>query len=212
MRLRKKYAVELEENMGPITEFGKTYNRTQLYTLYRYVGSHCLGLPAFGPNILRSMHVTAVLGNAFEEGKKHDDPEIVNLFALARHGIFEREKMYNMVKRDLQVADGGTFQGQNHGLAQTYGEDGEPVIAHDEDDFLSLFDREGGFGPLKQGAQRVGNHPRTVHPSMEAFFGAGGVAEFFRQLFGEMKGMRTPPDASDEDYDPDFFRNKERLK
>lgn len=63
----KKYAVELEENMGPITEFGKTYNRTQLYTLYRYVGRHCLGLPAFGPNIFRTMHVTAVLTNAVKE-------------------------------------------------------------------------------------------------------------------------------------------------
>lgn len=108
------------------------------------------------------------------------------------------------------MADDGTFQGQNHGLAQAYGEDGEPVTPHDEDDFLSLFDREVGFGSLKQGAQRVGNHPRTVHPSMEAFFGPGGVAEFFRQFLGEMKGMRTLPDASDEDDDPEFLRNKKR--
>lgn len=114
---KKRYAVDLEENMGPINEFGKTYNRTQLYHLYRYVEGYCLGLPAFGLNILRSMHVTAVLTRAVKKNKKHDDPEIVNLFAQARHGIFEREKTWNMVKRDLQMADESTFQGQNHGLA-----------------------------------------------------------------------------------------------
>ena len=71
----KKYEVEFGENIGPITEFGASYGRGQLYTLFKYVGRHCLGLPAFGPNILRSMHVTAVLIKAIDQGKKYDDPE-----------------------------------------------------------------------------------------------------------------------------------------
>lgn len=180
--------------------------------MYRYVGTYLLGLPAFGPNILRSMHVTAVLTKAVKEGKKHDDPEVVNLFSLARHGIFEREKTYNTVKHDLQVADGDTFQGQNHGLAQTYGEGDESVTAGDRDDFLNLFEREAGFGEIKHGAKQVANRTRMMQPSMEAFFGPEGVAGFFRQFWGEMKRMRTCPDASDEDDDPEFVRDKKRLK
>lgn len=82
----KKYEVELGENIGPITKFGKNYSRTQLYNLFKYVGKYCLGLPSFGPNILRSMHVTAVLIKAIDQGKKYDDPEIKDIFALARRG------------------------------------------------------------------------------------------------------------------------------
>ncbi|CAM9544386.1 unnamed protein product [Ectocarpus sp. 8 AP-2014] len=110
-REEKKYEVELGTNIGPITEFGKNYSRAQLYNLFKYVGKYCLGLPSFGPNILRSMHVTAVLIKAVEQGKKYDDPEIKDIFALARHGQYYREKTYNMVKADLDTANGKTFYG-----------------------------------------------------------------------------------------------------
>lgn len=99
----KKHEVELGVNIGPITEFGKNYSRTQLCNLFKYVGRYCLGLPCFGANILRTMHVTAVLIKAIEQGKKYDDPEIKDIFALARHGQFYREKTYNAVKADLDM-------------------------------------------------------------------------------------------------------------
>lgn len=57
----------------------------------------------FGPNILRSMHVTAVLTNAVKEGKKHDDPEIVNLFALAtKVSKYLASKLLDDPRRELK--------------------------------------------------------------------------------------------------------------
>lgn len=179
---KKKYNLELGENIGPITEFGQNYSRTQLYRLFRYVGRYCLGLPAFGPNILRSMHVTAVLIKAIKAGKKYDDPEIKDIFALARHGLFYREKTYNMVKADLDAAGGKTFVGQNRGLSGTIGEDGESEANEEAEStrscehFLELFEGE-GFGKLQKA------HAATdIVPALKSFFGPRDMALFIQQI------------------------------
>ena len=208
------YEVELGENIGPITEFGKTYNRTQLYHLFRYVGKYFLGLPAFGPNILRSMHVTAVLIKAIAQGKKYDDPEVKDIFALARHGQFYREKTYNMVKADLKTARGKTFMGQNHGLSGTIGEDGDDdfseATGHIEScqSFLELFEWEGTKAFSTTQREQAGT---SLPPFLQMLFGPQGMVGFMQQLCVLMRGA-TDPDLIHVDKHPAYLANKERLR
>ena len=209
-KLENKYNLELGENIGPITEFGRNYSRTQLYSLFRYVGKYCLGLTAFGPNILRSMHVTAVLIKAIKQGKKYDDPEIKDIFALARHGQFYREKTYNMVKADLDAAGGKTFVGQNRGLSGTIGEDGESEV-HDATEiirscehFLDLFE---GVGFVKL---QKAHGDADIVPALKSFFGPQGIAGFIQQIVVAVRGVERTDPMSDND-DPEFAANSKRL-
>lgn len=147
---KNKYSVELGENIGPITEFGKCYSGDQLWRLFKYVGKYTLGLPSFGPNILRTMHVTAVMIRAIKLNKRHDDPEIVRLFALARHGEFERQKSYNLVKADMVQRNSQELVFRCAGLVGTAelnirpGDCGIDTVYHGEK-FLDLFEEEGGL-------------------------------------------------------------------
>lgn len=52
---------ELGDKAAPFTKYGKNYTNDQLTDMYRHVGKYALGLPAFGPNILRTIHVTTVM-------------------------------------------------------------------------------------------------------------------------------------------------------
>lgn len=206
----KKCDVELGENIGHITEFGKNYSRTQLYRLFKYVGRYFLGLPAFGPNILRSMHVTGVLIKAIKQGKKYDDPEIQDLFALARHGQFYRENNYNMVQADLQALDAKTFQGENHGLAGTIGEDDDQnILSMDRtaycDNFLDLFGGQ-GFSKLQREQTNTG-----ITPSLQSVFGPHGLAGFIQQLSVALRGVGGPSPMCI-DNDPGFLADKKRLE
>lgn len=208
----KKYTVDLGKNIGPITEFGQTYNRSKLYVLFRYVGKHCLGLPAFGPNILRSMHVTAVLIMAIRVGKKYDDPEMKDIFALARHGQFYREKTYNMVKADLDTADGKTFVGQNHGLAGTIGEVGANEVLEAKESIascvylLDLFDEGHSFSTTGKRKTSTG---AEVPLSLQSFFGPGGFTGFIRELSVALRAVMAPTPMW-EDNDPEYLANRKR--
>ncbi len=209
----KKYNVDLGENIGPITEFGQNYNRGKLYTLFKYVGKHCLGLPYFAANILRSMHVTAVLIKAIEGGKKYDDPEIKDIFALARHGQFYREKTYNMVKADLDTADGKTFVGQNHGLAGTIGEVGANEVREEAKEsiascahFLDLFDEGHGFSTTGERKTSTG---AEVPLSLQSLFGPGGLTGFIQELSVACRGMAASTQMR-VDNDPGYLEDRRR--
>lgn len=199
----KKYEVELGVNIGPITEFGKNYSRTQLYTLFNYVGKYCLGLSSFGPNILRSMHVTAVLIKAIDQGKKYDDPEIKDIFALARHGQYYREKTYNMVKADLDMARAKTFVHENYGMVGSIVGEGEK---EGNLKFLEFFEGAGeqAFSGLSR-EQTNGSCPL----SLQAFFRPGGVAGFMQQVSVALRGAMgaTPMRV---DNDPGYLADKKR--
>lgn len=83
---------ELGDKVAPLTKYCKMYNDKQLYNMYLYVGKYASGLPAFGPNILRTVHVTTVMTACYKLGIPSDDARVVNHFALARHGEYERRR------------------------------------------------------------------------------------------------------------------------
>lgn len=91
---------ELGDKVCPFTKYGKSYNSDKLRDLYKYAGKYTLGLAAFGPNILRSIHVTDVMNLCYKLGISENDPRLVRHFALARHGEFERRRAYNLAKMD----------------------------------------------------------------------------------------------------------------
>lgn len=211
---KKKYTVDLGENIGPITEFGQNYNRGKLYALFSYVGKHCLGLPYFAANILRSMHVTAVLIKAIEGGKKYDDPEIKDIFALARHGQFYREKTYNMVKADMDTADGKTFVGQNHGLAGTIGEVGANEVMEEAKeniascaDLLDLFDEGHGFSTT--GERKTSSTGAEVPLSLQSLFGPGGLTGFIQELSVAFRGVAAPTQMCVDNH-PEYLAARKR--
>lgn len=122
LRQRKSRVLEFAElgdKVCPFTEYGKNYNGSQLGALYRHVGQSGLGLPAFGPNILRTIHVTAVMNVCYQLGINQADDRVLNHFALGRHGEYEMRKAYNLAKSDNSNDDPNSFSAQISGITGT---------------------------------------------------------------------------------------------
>ncbi|CAN0158089.1 unnamed protein product [Ectocarpus sp. 4 AP-2014] len=98
--LRVVQCAELGDKLCPFSEHGKNCNNSQLLDLCRCVGEHGLGLPAFGPNILRKIHVTSVMTVCYQLGINKDDDTVLNHVALGRHGEYEKRKAYDLAKAD----------------------------------------------------------------------------------------------------------------
>ncbi|CAN0312736.1 unnamed protein product, partial [Hapterophycus canaliculatus] len=107
---------ELGDKAAPFTKYGKNYNDGQLRSMYLHVGKYALGLPAFGPNILRTIHVTTVMTVCYTLGIPQSDDRVLNHFALARHGEYEMRKAYNLAKSDNVNDDPNSFSRQISGI------------------------------------------------------------------------------------------------
>lgn len=112
---------ELGDKLCPFTEYGKNYTGSQLRDLYKHVGQYGLGLPAFGPNILRTIHVTSVMTVCYQLGIPQSDDRVLNHFALGRHGEYEMKKAYNLAKADNSNNDPNSFSSQISGVIGTLG-------------------------------------------------------------------------------------------
>lgn len=112
---------ELGDKLCPFSNYGKNYNGKQLHDLYKHVGQYCLGLPAFGPNILRMIHVTSVMTVCYRLGINQADDRVLNHFALGRHGEYEMRKAYNLAKADNSNTDPNSFSSQISGVIGTLG-------------------------------------------------------------------------------------------
>lgn len=64
----------LTEKIGSFDEKGKVYDNNKLYNLFKYVGKRALGLPFFGPIILRTIHVTKVVRYCVENNIDPNHP------------------------------------------------------------------------------------------------------------------------------------------
>lgn len=113
----RKY--RLTEKLCPFTENGEAYNNSKMYDLYQYVGRRALGIPFFGLNVLRSVHVTKVVRHCLLNGIDPNHPDVVRLFALARHGEDERIKTYDLMKADMVELGGNSFGYVNRGINST---------------------------------------------------------------------------------------------
>lgn len=120
----KKY--RLAEKVGPFNKNGKCYGNKELYELFKYVGKRALGLPFFGPNILRTVHVTRVVKYCIKNGIDSNHPDVVRLFALARHGEHERKRSYDSLKADV-VNDTGVFGRSMMGVNSSVGDERTPT-------------------------------------------------------------------------------------
>ncbi|CAN0417853.1 unnamed protein product [Ectocarpus sp. 12 AP-2014] len=114
---------QLTEKLCPFTEDGEAYDNSKLYDLYKYVGRRALGIPRFGPNILRSVHVTKVVRYCLLNDIDPNHSDVVRLFALARHGEDERVKTYDLMKAELVAlgGDSNLFGHLNRGINSTSG-------------------------------------------------------------------------------------------
>ncbi|CAM9311581.1 unnamed protein product, partial [Hapterophycus canaliculatus] len=104
------------DKVCPFTEYGKSYDGRQLRDLYQSVGEYGLGLPAFGPNILRTIHVTLVMNVCYQLGTNQSDDRVLNRFALGRHWKYEMRKAYNLAKADNSNHDPNPFSAQTSGV------------------------------------------------------------------------------------------------
>lgn len=91
---------ELGDKAAPFTNYGKNYTSDQLHAMYQRVGRYALGLPSFGPNILRTVHATTVMTLCYQMGINVDDQMVKDHFALARHGEYEMQRSYNLIKNE----------------------------------------------------------------------------------------------------------------
>lgn len=112
---------ELGDKAAPFTMYGKTYNNNQLYAMYQRVGWYALGLPAFGPNILRTIHVTTVMTLCYQLEISLDDQRIKDHFALARHGEYEMRRSYNLTKSENTPFDPNCFSHKVAGIISAHG-------------------------------------------------------------------------------------------
>lgn len=112
---------ELGDKLCPFTEYGKNYTGSQLRDLYKHVGQYGLVLPALGPNILRTIHVTSVMTVCYQLGIPQSDDRVLNHFALGRHGEYEMRKAYNLAKADNSNNDPNSFSSQISGVIGTLG-------------------------------------------------------------------------------------------
>lgn len=110
---------ELGDKVCVFTPYGKNYDVGMLNAMYKYVGEYYLGLPAFGANILRTIHVTDVMGWCYKQGIPFDDQRLVRHFALARHGEFERKRAYNCNTMDMVEDDPDSIGAKFAGVLQT---------------------------------------------------------------------------------------------
>lgn len=78
-----------------------------------------------GLNILRSVHVTKVVRYCLLNGIDPNHPDVVRLFALARHGGDERVKTYDLMKADMVELGGNSFGYVNRGINSTGGASSE---------------------------------------------------------------------------------------
>lgn len=76
-------------------------------------------MPAFGPNILRTIHVTAVMTVCARLGINKNDDRVLNHFALTRHGEYEMRKAYDLAKADNDSDDPNSFSAQFSGIIGT---------------------------------------------------------------------------------------------
>ena len=107
---------ELGDKAAPFTKYGKNYTNDQLLKMYKHVGKYALGLPAFGPNILRTIHVTTVMTLCYQMDISVDDQRVKDHFALARHGEYEMRRSYNLVKTDNVEYDASSFSAKVSGI------------------------------------------------------------------------------------------------
>lgn len=107
---------ELGDKAAPFTKYGKNYTNDQLLTMYKHVGQYALGLPAFGPNILRTIHVTTVMTLCHSLNIAVDDECIKDHFALARHGEYEMQRSYDLLKSDTKRYDPTSFTARVSGI------------------------------------------------------------------------------------------------
>lgn len=131
---REKRTIECAELGGkvcPFTKNGESYNSDKLRDLYKYAGKYTLVLPAFGRNILRSVHVTDVMNLCYNPGISKNDPRIVRHFALARHGEFERRGACNLAKIDNLQDDEGSLGSLLAGILQTQSYASRPLNKED---------------------------------------------------------------------------------
>ena len=119
----RKY--RLTDKLCPFTEDGQAYDRAKLFDMYKYVGMRALGIPFFGPNVLRTVHVTKVVRHCLLKGIDPDHPDVVRLIALARHGEDERMKTYNLMKAEVVELGGNSFGYVNRGINSTSGASSE---------------------------------------------------------------------------------------
>lgn len=111
---------ELGDKAAPFTVYGKNYSNDQLFSMYNHVGKYALGLPAFGPNILRTIHVTTVMTLCHRLNISVDDQCIKDHFALARHGEYEMQRSYDLVKSDTQPYDPSSFTARVSGIIKAH--------------------------------------------------------------------------------------------
>lgn len=107
---------ELGDKAAPFTKYGKNYSNDQLRDMYQRVGWFALGLPAFGPNILRTVHVTTIMTLCYHMDIKVDDQRVKDHFALARHGEYEMQRSYNLIKAETAPYDPGSFSARVSGI------------------------------------------------------------------------------------------------
>lgn len=183
---------ELGDKVCTFTAYGKNYDQGMLSDMYKYVGEYYLGLPAFGPNILRSIHVTDVMEVCYKIGIHYNDQRLVRHFALARHGEYERKKAYNGHTMDMAQDDlnsigavfAGILQSQDY-LNRPLDKQGMIVaqektlkaVLHDSYDESDVNDVAGGAGLFgddpeimnlrreeykKRMQCRIGQHDRSI--------------------------------------------------
>lgn len=107
---------ELGDKAAPFTKYGKNYTSDQLHAMYQRVGRYALGLPSFGPNILRTVHVTTVMTLCYQMGINVDDQMVKDHFALARHGEYEMQRSYNLIKVENADYDPNCFSARVAGI------------------------------------------------------------------------------------------------
>lgn len=112
---------ELGDKVAPFTKYGKNYNDSQLYEMYNRVGKLALGLPSFGPNILRTVHVTAVMTLCYCLDINLSDQRIQDHFALARHGMYEMKRSYNLVKQEKAPVHPDSLSAKVAGVINAHG-------------------------------------------------------------------------------------------
>lgn len=118
---------ELGDKVCTFTAYGKNYDQGMLNDMYKYVGEYYLGLPAFGSNVLRSIHVTDVMEVCYKIGIHYNDQRLVRHFALARHGEFERKRAYNGHTMDMVQDDPNSLGAVFAGILQSQDYSNRPL-------------------------------------------------------------------------------------
>ncbi|CAN0342228.1 unnamed protein product [Ectocarpus sp. 6 AP-2014] len=110
---------ELGDKVCTFTAYDKNYDQGMLNDMYKYVGEYYLGLPAFGPNTLRSIHVTDVMEVCCQIGIPYNGQRLVRHFALSRNGEFERKRAYNGSTMDMVKDDPNSIGAVFAGILQS---------------------------------------------------------------------------------------------